>query len=95
MRILSEKAQALADTPGKPPSKEFIVKALTDLKETVTRKDKNGTERSYTVRTCSKGKDRCLHDGRIELLEKSGFTNPYGHLMKFVYRGDERFLLDA
>ena len=36
-----------------------------------------------------------MADGRIEFLEKSGFTNPYGHLLKSVSQNDSNVLLDA
>ena len=91
---LPSKAAALRSAAWKQPSKEEIVKALSNPIETVIRENNKGEKHCYIVRRCPKG-DNCRDrsGGRIEFREKTGFTNPFAHLKKCCFHGDDEAMM--
>ena len=95
-RTLSRKAKVLKDASETKPNKEEVVKTMMRFMETVTWPEENGTTKQLQVRQCPNANTckEVAKAGRIEFKDKSGYTNPYSHLLSCYCYGDEDALLD-
>ena len=100
MFTVSEKALELKNSSKSKPGQGAVVLALCPFIETLVQPHPSGNGTvTYQILRCPR-RDACsivtLGDrGRIKVIDKAGYTNPYKHILKCVFANNADDMLDA